>query len=569
MVSRALITSLSYVIVFGLAAAGCLVALRRAWMIDDPGTRWGLAGLFAGSGGWALLILAFLLTSTPIIARFFYIFSLIVGLTTIGAWLYFCSAYTGRTFHKTSAYRRAALGVYLAIVSVKITNPIHGLYFTTNFVTAPFPHLTVQHGLFQWLVAGLSYTLAGIGFFMLYELFVEADYDTRSLGLLAGVTILPVILDIVGFATPVLIDISYEPLGVAVFAVGVLYVFNDRFVAVQLTDSVDEAVIHVDDNGTIREFNTQAVGIFPSLVDQRGSALEAALPDVAALVRNTPSETNEGEHESESRILERWEDGEARYYLISESSFTLGAATLGRLIVVSDVTEVERRRRELDRHNDQLERFAIGIRHELRNSLQIIDGHIDIAGDDLERGALQDAREDLRTASQHTDRMRQLVGQFSDIAQYGQTPTDMNAVAVDEIAREAFQRVAPEELELVVECSTPIYADPSRLQQLFEYAFEFATYNDATAVSVRLTNDEFTITDDGRPVGDADPDSYFEHGGAVPEAEAGMVLPNLRLLARAQGWETAIDAEFARGIRIRMSGWAVAPANEPSRSRSR
>jgi len=298
MVSRALITSLLYVIVFGLAAAGCLVALRRAWMIDDPGTRWGLAGLFAGSGGWALLILAFLLTSTPIIARFFYIFGLIVGLTTIGAWLYFCSAYTGRTFHKTSAYRRAALGVYLAIVSVKITNPIHGLYFTTNFVTAPFPHLTVQHGLFQWLVAGLSYTLAGIGFFMLYELFVEADYDTRSLGLLAGVTILPVILDIVGFATPVLIEINYEPLGVAVFAVGVLYVFNDRFVAVQLTDSVDEAVIHVDDNGTIREFNTQAVGIFPSLVDQRGSALEAALPDVAALVRNTPSETNEGEHES-------------------------------------------------------------------------------------------------------------------------------------------------------------------------------------------------------------------------------------------------------------------------------
>jgi len=536
----------AYVLAFGGAALACLIALGRARRIDDPGTRVGLVGLLAGSGGWAALIVGFLIAPTDALARASYLASLVVGLTTIGAWLHFCSAYTGRTFHRDPVYRRAAVAVYLAIVAIKLTNPVHGLYYTTATVTVPFAHLTVQHGLVHWLVTGLSYALAAVGFFMLYETFLEADYDTRPLAALVGVTALPVVFDVAGFASPRLIDINYEPLGVAVFAVGVLYVFRDRFFTLQLTGGVDEAVVSLDDGGRVREANGRAIEVFPALAGARGEPFEAALPEVAARL------------DADLPVVERRRDGETRYYLVSETSFGLGGADVGGLVVLTDVTETERQRRELERHNEQLEWFATGIRHELRNSLQIADGWITLAGEALDRGELHEARDGLQTATRQTGRMNGLVTDFAEIAQYGKTPGELVSVAIGDAAEAA----APDELEVTVQGATSVRANQPRLQRLFEHAFEFAAYNGASTVSVRPTDDGFTVAGDGRPLGDEDPEAYFDHANAVPDAEAGTSLPNVRMLARAQGWSVSVDTTYDDGIRIRVSGAAVDRATE-------
>jgi len=74
--------------------------------------------------------------------------------------------------------------VFLAVVAVKMTNPIHQLYFTATFVPEPFPHLAIQSTLLHWVIMGLSYTLAGIGYFMLFELFVQVDSDATPLAVL-------------------------------------------------------------------------------------------------------------------------------------------------------------------------------------------------------------------------------------------------------------------------------------------------------------------------------------------------------------------------------------------------
>jgi len=128
-------------------------------------------------------------------------------------WLYFCSAYTGRTYHRNPTYRRLAIAVYIALVAVKVTNPLHREYFTTTVVATPFPHLSVYTGPLHWTAMGLSYALAFVGYFMLLELFTQIDLDTRALFALVGITGLPVVLDLVGYTTPYLIDITYEPLG--------------------------------------------------------------------------------------------------------------------------------------------------------------------------------------------------------------------------------------------------------------------------------------------------------------------------------------------------------------------
>jgi hypothetical protein len=47
---------------------------------------------------------------------------------------------------------------------------------------------------------------------------------------------------------------------------------------------------------------------------------------------------------------------------------------------------------------------------------------------------------------------------------------------------------------------------------------------------------------------------FFRYGASVPDAEAGMLLPNLRTLARTHGWEATIDPTYADGVRIVVSG---------------
>jgi len=540
---------LGYVLAYGFATLGCGVALLRARHVTDADTRRGLVALLVSTGGWAGLELAFLLAPTRPTQYVAYLLSLVVGLTTVGAWLYFCSAYTGRSFHRSVGYRRAAVAVYLFIVAVKVTNPLHGLYFTTAVATTPFPHLSIHHQTFHWVVSGLSYALVAVGFFMLYELFLEADYDTRPLGVVVATTGLPVALDIVGFTSPVLVDINYEPLGVAVFAIGVLYVFEDRFLAVQLTDGVDAAVVYLDDEERIRDYNGGARTLFPALDGATGEPLAAVLPDLAARVGTTDADTD--------TVLERRGDGGTRYYLVSDTVFTLGQADIGRMVVVNDVTETERRRRELERQNEQLEGFAAAIRHELLNTLQIVGGRVGLAGRQLEDGDLQDARESLRTASQASDRMTTIVGDLSDLARHGQTIEATRLLDFPTVVNAGWRAAAPDDLALSVEGRGALRAEESRLEDLFESAFSFAAHNGASEVTVRLREDGFVVSDDGEPPPHDDTEAFFEYGVSAPDPQAGMALPNVRTLARVHGWAVEIDAEYREGVRLVVSGVAV------------
>ena len=249
---------LAYVGAFGAAAIVSFASVNRARRIDDPDTRRGMVALLVTSGAWAAAHVGFLAAPTRGLAVAFYVGGLIVGLAAVGPWLYFCSAYTGRSLHRNRTYRRAAVVVFLALVAVKLTNPYH-LYFSTEFVSTPFPHLTVHNGMLHWIAMGLAYSLSIVGFFMLFELFSQVSYRTWPLVVLVGVSGLPIVFDVAGFAVPGLLEITYEPLGVAAFAVGVLFVYLERFQAVRMAGERDSPVIVVNQDGEIHEYNESAL----------------------------------------------------------------------------------------------------------------------------------------------------------------------------------------------------------------------------------------------------------------------------------------------------------------------
>ncbi|AZH24634.1 histidine kinase N-terminal 7TM domain-containing protein [Haloplanus aerogenes] len=532
--------AVAYALAFALAGGVCAVGTVHARLIEDADTRRGLVALLATSGSWAITHAVLLLVPSTELKTAVYLVGLILGFSTVFAWLYFCSAYTGRQYHRRPAYRRAAVALYLLVVAVKVTNPIHHLYFTTAMVSTPFPHLAIRQGLFHWVVTGLSYTLAAVGMFALFEMFANSEYDATPLAVLVGLAGLPVVFDVVGYATPLLLDMIHAPLGVAAFTLGVLFVFENRFLAIQLTEGVEGPTIFLDDSGRIREYNHAARRLFPGLDDAVGDPADT-VPELAAVLAD------------DEETVTVTVDGERRHYVVSENAFEIGQGTLGRIVVFLDVTQLEHQRRELERHNQQLENLSDGMRHELRNAVTIIRGNVRWAIEQLEAGNVNDARSALRKATDTTDRTTRLMNDFATLAQYGRTVTDSTPVEFREVVDAAWPDDA--DATLTVDGSGSVEADPARFELLFTRAFEFVLDSGASTVVVERRDDGVTITGDGEPPA-GDPERYFDYGDAVSNATSGTALPMVRTLAQVHGWDAALDSDDEDGIRLVVT-WAA------------
>jgi signal transduction histidine kinase len=537
----------AYVAGFAAAAAVCLLGLIRTRTIGDPDIRWGLAGLLATTGAWAGVQAAQLAVPTAAAKTALYLAGLTVGLATVLAWLYFCSAYTGRSLHRKPVYRRLAAAGYLAVVAVKLTNPIHGVYFTGTFATAPFPHLVIEQGGLHWVVTGLAYALSGVGFYMLFELFADIEYETTGLGFLFLLTGLPVVLDALAYARPaLLLELNYEPLGVAVFAVGVLYVTEETFLAVgrlsrhQLIDGLAEAVLFLDDDHRLLEANETARRRLPAVTSAVGRPVGAALPALG------DPEAADGE------VLSLGPEG--AHYLVRTTPLAAGGTTLGRAVVLSDVTRVERQRQELQRQHDQLDGFAAAVAHELRNSLGILLGRLDQLGDAVDAGDADRAQLLAGRSRDTARRMERVVDDLATLARFSKTVADPVETGFEEAVTTAWADAgdATDELTLAVSGEGRVAVDRPRLAELVRNVARIARLTSANTVRFALRDGVVTVSTDGETPAAEEP-AVFEYGSAVPDARTGMLFANVRAMARALGWSVALDPD-EDGLRLRITG---------------
>jgi signal transduction histidine kinase len=532
---------LAYVLAFGGAAVVAFASVGRARRIDDPDTRRGLVALLVTSGAWAASHVGFIAAPTEWIAIAFYEAGLIVGLAAVGPWLYFCSAYTGRSLHRNRMVRRIALAGFLVIVAVKVANPVHQLYFTTEFVSTPFPHTTIHNGMLHWLVMGLSYALSTVGFFMLFELFSQVSYRTRPLAVLVGIAGLPLLLDVAGFASPALLDITYEPIGVAAFAVGILFVYLERFRTVRVAGERDVPVIVLDEDDEIHEYNESARELFPeALVPHAlGTPLDATVPAVADRL------------DSETPIFSIEDEDGTRYYRVSTSPFTADRSRLGRLVTLVDVTEREQYRRELERQNERLEQFANTVSHDLRNPLTVAKGQLEIVRADHDRDALVEVSGAL-------DRMEDLIDDLLMMARQGQPIEETVPASLGAVADSAWGMVDAGEATLDVEGDSRVLADPDRLQQLFENLFRNAVEHGGTDVTVSVgtlaDGTGFYVADDGAGIPETERDQVLESGYTTNEDGTGFGLAIVADIADAHGWDVAVTESEDGGARFEFRG---------------
>jgi signal transduction histidine kinase len=497
-----------HVALFLVAAGLCFASLPRARTIQHRETRDGFVAVLITCGLWASGYVGYFVLPGPTLKVVLYTIGLIAALACVGAWLYFSAAYTGRSLRQ-APYRRGILGIFLALVLVKITNPIHNLYFTTEWATDPFPHLAIQQGVLHWVVLGASYVAIGISFFMLLERFYYAGADTTPLVALLAVTALPIGLNILSVTESALLPFWYEPIGVAVFAVGTLFVYRRRFEAIQWAGESDTPVIFLDQGSRIRDYNKAAVALFPDLEGAIGRPVSSVLPRVGAQL------------EDGGGLLPIEADDEIRFYQLSTSPFMTGDVVTGRLVSISDVTGSEQYKHELETKTEQLETLNRLVRHDIRNDMTVILAWAEMLSDHVDEEG-EDAVTRIRRKSEHvvelTDVARDVVNSLTDARDLELAPIDL-AEYLDlevETARETY----PDARFHVPTEIPPVSVQANEmLESVFRNLLNNAVqHNDKETPEITVTVEEHAATvhvrvaDNGPGIPDPQKDGIFGKG---------------------------------------------------------
>lgn len=196
--------------------------------------------------------------------------------------------------------------------------------------------------------------------------------------------------------------------------------------------------------------------------------------------------------------------------------------------------EIERERhyRTLDRQNERLAEFAGVLTHDLRNPLTAARGYVELVFDTIsapESGYLQTALDSL-------DRMEALIGDTLTLAREGEDVGEREVVALGAVAQAAWETVSPSNADLTVEADTEFLADRSRLQRLFENLFRNVAEHcgEDVTVTVRGTDDGFTVSDDGPGLPESIATSLFDSD--VEHRHVGLGLLIIERVVSGHGW---------------------------------
>lgn len=528
----------AHVVLFALSALICLASIPQARKIQHRGTRDGFVVLLLTVGVWAIGYVGYLIAPLDSVKLAFYLLGISSAFVSVGAFLYLCAAYTGRP-PRQMPYRRVVSGIFLLTIFLKLTNPVHHLFFTTTWATDPFPHLAVQHKPLYWIFLGLSYAIIAVGFFMLLERLYHTGTDTRPLVVLLGMTGLPAGVTILAEQIPALLPLMYEPPGVAVFAVGTLFVYFHQFETVQLTSGTEAPAIFLDQDEQIRDYNYAAVELLPTLEGSLGESIHSVIPRVADALAET-TEFIEIENETGPRV-----------YQVSSSPFLSGEVATGQLITISDITQRERYRRELEQTNERLEEFANVISHDLRNPLNVAQGRVDLARTECDSEHLD------HVVRAHT-RIEVLIDDLLTLAREGEEVGELEAVDVRDVTEMCWQTVETTQATVVIQIDRTIQADQSRFQQLLENLIRNAIeHGDAdVTVTVGELADGFYVEDDGPGIPEDDRDEVFDAGYSTAEEGTGFGLSIVKQIASAHGWDIRVTEGTDGGARFEIRGVA-------------
>jgi len=221
---------------------------------------------------------------------------------------------------------------------------------------------------------------------------------------------------------------------------------------------------------------------------------------------------------------------------------------LVELLATSLRTGMDRveREAELRRRNERLDQFTSVVSHDLRNPLNVAEGHLDLAHEEGES-------DHLDAVGQAHERMDELINDLLTFAREGETATDTEPLGLAPLVESCWRNVETAETDLVVESDRTVRADRSRVQQLIENLFRNAVEHGGDVVTVGDLADGFYVADDGPGIPEADREAVFEAGHSTTHDGTGFGLAIVGQVAEAHGWDVTVTESADGGARFEVT----------------
>jgi len=475
----------------------------------------------------------------------------------------FTLVYTGRT----RWISRRVVGVfvvwYLLLAAVSVTDPVFGLAFTGYEVSSG--PITYVYGTPTGLYSVVSLPL------WLFMLAPPALLGSRMLSD-SGVTRAQTASLFAAFCVPFVVMFLWLGMLLPVPATGafiigatvsgsLIWLAVHRYHLFDLVplsremvfDELNDAVVVVDRDGRLLDYNYVALETFPKLDGEVGSNVADLVPALVGdgdLTGGTPFPSS----------FTSYRDGEPRVYDVTVSPLPSEENCHGYGLIVHDVTDRRRRIRDLEQQTTQLERFASTLSHDLRNPLNVAQGNIELAM------AEDDPAERLERADDAVARIEQMIEDLLTLSREGRTIDDRQFVDLTDVASSAWKTTATANANLVIELesNTGVFADETRLQNVFENLFRNALTFGDDDVSIRMgrTDDGFYVEDDGPGIPEDEREKVFEYEYTTDDDGTGLGLAIVDSIARAHGWSVDVTDGRDGGARFVFS--SVDLVNDPS-----
>ncbi|MFP8951752.1 GAF domain-containing sensor histidine kinase [Natrialbaceae archaeon A-arb3/5] len=204
----------------------------------------------------------------------------------------------------------------------------------------------------------------------------------------------------------------------------------------------------------------------------------------------------------------------------------------------------ERRRRELARQNERLERFISVISHDLRNPLNVLSGYADLIEETDDPTYIEDV-------SVAAERMETMIDDLLTLARQKSDLDERRSVDLEEVVRNAWAAVDTADARLETDGLGHVEGDPGRLQQAFENLIRNAIEHAGPTITmcVAETDDGFAVMDDGPGIPPDERERIFEEGYTGGDG-TGLGLSIVETVVDAHGWTISVAASEDGGARF-------------------
>jgi signal transduction histidine kinase len=221
---------------------------------------------------------------------------------------------------------------------------------------------------------------------------------------------------------------------------------------------------------------------------------------------------------------------------------------------VTQEAMLRQREAELQRENERLDEFASLVSHDLRNPLNVADGHLELAAAACDSPHIDEATRAL-------DRMGTLIDDVLALAREGETVNDAELIDLSTVAERCWANVETEAADLRIVDDLTVVADERRVARLFENLFRNAVEHGSTdgidpTVDVgAITGDTrgFYVQDDGPGIDPERRERVFEAGHST-DGGTGFGLRIVRDIVDAHGWDIECTEGTTGGARFEITG---------------